>query len=52
LTARLGAPGESTLSDDELIQRIRGVLDDLDRKELVEDSDDPADAVLGSSQSS
>ena len=30
LTALLGAPGEAVLSDDELVDRIRGVLDTLD----------------------
>jgi hypothetical protein len=30
LAERLGPPAESTLSDDELVERIRGVLDRLD----------------------
>jgi hypothetical protein len=28
--ARVGDPGEDTLSDDDLVERIRGVLDALD----------------------
>ena len=34
LTELLGDPGENQLSDDELIERIRGVLDDLERDDL------------------
>ena len=34
LTELLGDPGENQLSDDELIERIRGVLHDLERDDL------------------
>jgi hypothetical protein len=34
LTELLGDPAENQLSDDELIERIRGVLHDLERDDL------------------
>ena len=34
LTELLGDPGENQLSDEELIERIRGVLHDLERDDL------------------
>ena len=36
LTELLGDPGEKKLSDDEQIERIRGVLDDLERKSTAQ----------------